>query len=384
VTDAPISHNPVAARRALGRLLSREDRISDLVAFLAALDSQPLLTALDLLARDPQVGREDVLGQGAGRADLVVWDGSQPLALLEIKAAAGQHGDQFDRYDLWARTQVPEVKCHLISLEGKLREAPAGWMTELTLPALFRSWQGSRHPHASWLASSVADVLEEWVAQLDGKIGRATYPVVADLVTRQVVADLASVDRLARAGLEVEATRTSGGTAMIIAWLPFPSDPQDPNAWLCVDLRSMSRADPQVRWLLRLGVEVEDKAPRTTGQARAAAHDLAMPMRAALTFSALQESVQRAGHEDLAAALRPRPGSYDGLRGEPDDSALAAWRASVLTAERSGPHPALFHDKGLRLASQIDVNVVELDRHQLLRLFITALDHINGRAWRRP
>jgi hypothetical protein len=379
-----MSHNPITARQALGRLLSKEDRISDLIAFLAALDPQPLLTALELMAQDPHVGREDVLGQGAGRADLVVRDGNRSLALLEIKVAAGQHGDQYDRYDLWARTRVTEVKCHLVSLEGKLREAPAGWMTELTLPALFRSWQASHHLHASWLASSVADVLEEWLAQLNGKIGRATYPVVADLVTRQVAADLVRVDRLAHAGLEVEATRTSGGTAMIIAWLPFPSEPPDPNAWLCVDLRSMSRADPQVRWLLRLGVEVEDKAPRNTRQAKATAHDLAVPIRVALTFSALQESLQRAGHEDLAAALCPRPGSHDGLRGEPDDSTLAAWRTSALTAQKPGPHPALFHDKGLRLASQIDVNVVEIDRHQLLRLLIAALDHLNRHACRRP
>jgi len=51
---------------------------------------------------------------------------------------------------------------------------------------------------------------------------------------------------------------------------------------------------------------------------------------------------------------------------------------SALTAKKNGPHPALFHDKGLRLASQIEVNVVELDRHQLLRLLIAALDHLGN------
>ena len=112
-------------------------------------------------------------------------------------------------------------------------------------------------------------------------------------------------------------------------------------------------------------------------EARAAAHDLVVPMRAALTLSALQESLQRANQEELSAALRPWRRTYDGLRGEPDDSALAAWRVSALTAEKNGPHPALFHDKGLRLASQIEVNVVELDRHQLLGLLIAAVDHLS-------
>jgi hypothetical protein len=375
--------DPAVAADALGRLLTKEERISDLVAFLAALDPLPLLRALHLAARDPRISREELLGRGAGRADLVIRDGNRPLALLEIKAAAAQHGDQFDRYDLWARAQAPQVGCHLVSLESKPRDAPEGWATELTLQALLRSWQGSQHPHAGWLASSAAGVLEGWVAQLEGRIGCATNPVVADLVARRVAADLASVDRLTDAGLEAEATRTSGGTAMIIGWLPFPSEPHDPGAWLCVDLRSTSRADPQVPWLLRLGVEVEVKPPRATGQARATAHDLAVPLRAALTFSALQESLQQTGQEELAAPLRPWRRTYDGLRGEPDDSALAAWRGSALTAEKNGPHPALFHDKGLRLASQIEVNVVELDRHQLLRLLIASLDHLNQHASRR-
>jgi hypothetical protein len=370
--------DPAIVGHALGRMLTKEERISDLAAFLAALDPQPLLRALGLTARDPRVSREELLGAGAGRADLVVRDGARPLAVLEFKAAAGQHDDQYERYDLWAKAQVPNVRCYLISLEGKPRDAPDGWETELTLPALLRSWQGSQHPHAGWLASSAADVLDGWVAQLDGKIGRATSPVVADLVARRVAADLANTGWLTDAGLEVEAKRTSGGTAMIIAWLPFPSEPRDPGAWLCADLRSTSRADPQVPWQLRLGVEVEDKAPRTTGQARAAAHDLAVPMRAALTFSALQKSLQRANQDELTAALRPWRRTYDGLRGEPGESALAAWRASALTAEKHGPHPALFHDKGLRLASQIEVNVVDLDRHQLLRLLIAALDHLGS------
>jgi hypothetical protein len=382
VNDEPTPGDPAVAREALGRLLTKETRISDLVAFLAALDPQSLLRALHLTAQDPRVSRETTLGGRAGQADVIVRDGNRPLALIEIKAAAAQHGDQFERYDCWARAQDPKVQCYMVTLEDKPQDAPAGWVTELTLPALLRSWQDGQHPHAGWLASSAADVLEGWMRQVDGKVGRATSPVVADLVARRVAVDLASVERLARAGLEAEATRTKGGTAMVVAWLPFPSEPRDPHAWLCVDLRSMSRANPQVPWLLRLGVEVEDKPPRTTGQARADAHDLAVPMRAALTFSALRESLQLAGQEELAAALGLWPRTYDGLRGEPDDSALAAWRVNALAGEKVSRHPGLFHDQGLRLASQIQVNAVELDRYQLLRLLVAALDHLNRHASR--
>ena len=53
---------PAAADEALERLLSREDRISDLIAFLAALDPEPFLAALGLPIRRARVRREVRLG----------------------------------------------------------------------------------------------------------------------------------------------------------------------------------------------------------------------------------------------------------------------------------------------------------------------------------
>jgi hypothetical protein len=388
VNDVLAPHASASAGKAFGRLLSQETWISDLVALLASLDPQPVLSALDLSTQNLRISREERLRLGrkvVGIADLVVWDDSRPLALLEVKAEAAQHGDQYDRYDQWAQAQVPEVKCYLVSLEGRSRDAPDGWTTQLTLPVLLRSWHGSRHPHAGWLACSAADVLEEWVAQLDEVIGLATDPLVPHLAARWLAAELASVDRLTCAGLRTEAHRTSGGgKAMIVAWLPFPSEPRVHDAWLCVDLRSGNRTDQQVPWLLRLGVEAEAKNGRTTWQARAVAHELAMLMRSALTYSALHESLRRSGRDELAAAVCPRPGSHDGLYGQPDDSALVAWKARAMMTDKPGPHPALFHDNGLRLASQINVDVMKLDRHQLIQLLTAALDHLNQHARWQP
>jgi hypothetical protein len=383
VNGGPTPADPVVAREALGRLLSKEEQISDLIAFLAALDPQPLRGALGLTCQDPRVSREERLGSSVGLADIIVKDGDRPLALVEIKAAAGQHGDQFGRYDSWARAQRPEVRCYLVSLDTEEQDKPPGW-TRLTLPALLRFWQASQQPHAGWLATSAAAVLERWMAEVDGSIGRATSPVVADLIARRVAADLTRISWLSHLGLVAEASRTSGGTATVLGWLPFPSEPQDPGAWLCADLRSTDRAHPEHPWLLRLGVEVVVDALRTAGQARAAAHDLAVPLRTALTCAQLQQALRRAGHEDVAATIRPWPRTYDGLRGNPDDLTLSAWRTHALTNQKHGRHPALFHDWGRRLASQIEVNVAELNRHQLLRLLATALDHLNRRALQRP
>jgi hypothetical protein len=98
---------PVAAGQALERLLSQENQISDLIAFLAALDSEPFLEAFGLPGTHCYVEREELLGKGSGRADLIVRDGSGPMALLEIKVGATQYGDQFARYDSWAKAQTP-------------------------------------------------------------------------------------------------------------------------------------------------------------------------------------------------------------------------------------------------------------------------------------
>lgn len=67
---------PVAAGQALARLLSRENRVSDFIAFLAALDSEPFLAALGLPLQKVYVKREDLLGKRSERADLIVRNAS--------------------------------------------------------------------------------------------------------------------------------------------------------------------------------------------------------------------------------------------------------------------------------------------------------------------
>ena len=218
---------PAAADEALERLLSREDRISDLIAFLAALDPEPFLAALGLPIRQARVRREARLGGQAGNADLVVSDEAGPVALLEIKASAAQHGDQFERYDAWARARTPPARCYLIALDGESLGAPGGWVTEPSLPRLVRSWQHSSNPHAAWLASAAAGIFEGWTTQADGKLGSATGSIVGDLVARRMASALLGAS--SHPGILTRATRQSGGgAAMVLAWLPWPGQPPHP------------------------------------------------------------------------------------------------------------------------------------------------------------
>ncbi|MDX6334144.1 MAG: hypothetical protein QOG05_1484 [Streptosporangiaceae bacterium] len=167
---------------------------------------------------------------------------------------------------------------------------------------------------------------------------------------------------------------------MVLAWLLFPAEPRDQHAWLCVDFRSMSRDRPEKPWVLRLGVEVEIKDKNPVAQAKATAHDLAMSMVDTLRCSALQQALRHDGQEDLAAALRPRHRTQDGLRSTSDELALSTWRASILGTGKITKHPVLANDNlgdSFRLASLIEVNVIDLDRHQLVGLLLAALRHLD-------
>lgn len=377
---------PLAASQALARLLSRENRVSDLIAFLAGLDSEPFLAALGLPAQEVYVKREDLLGKReTGSADLVVRNENGPIALLEIKVSAAQHGNQFERYEKWANEQTPPPKCYLVALDGEALSPPPGWAVE-ALPRLLRCWQSSRNPHAAWLASAAATVLEDWVTQADGNLGKAAGPIVGDLIARRIAADLAA-DGDRGTDLDAYPERTFGGAAMVLAYLPFPGQPPEPGAWLCADFRSGARDRPGVPWELRLGVEVEISAQISATQARVTAHDMAMSIREALTCTAVKQTLYKAAETQLAAALWPTPCSRDDL-GTLDEGTIKEWRAYTET-RTDGRHPLLVHDnikgrkyRGYRLASLIKVDVSDLDWRQLATLVRIALAHIEEQSSR--
>jgi hypothetical protein len=77
--------------------------------------------------------------------------------------------------------------------------------------------------HVAWLASLVGDLFEQWSNEVDGIIGHATGRVVPYLITRSLAVDMAARSaELGGAGLVVEASKTSAGRPMMVAWLLFP------------------------------------------------------------------------------------------------------------------------------------------------------------------
>ena len=59
-----------------------------------------------------------------------------------------------------------------------------------------------------------------------------------------------------------------------------------------------------------------------------------------LTCTAVQQALRQAGEEDLAACLRPRRGTRDGLRKVPDAHGLGEWRANAARPGAAARHPA--------------------------------------------
>lgn len=373
---------PVDASRALERLLSQENQISDLIALLATLDPELFLDALDLPVRKASVKREVRLSGHAGNADLIVSSEDGPIALLEIKSSAAQHGNQFKRYDAWAVKQSPQVRCYLIALDGESLGAPDNWTTE-SLPRLVRRWEGSSNPNVAWLASAAADVFDRWTAQADGRLASAAGPIVGDLVARRIETAVLTADSSRGTGIQSWATRQlGGGAAMVVARLPFPES--HPGAWVCADLRSTVRDHPAAPWVLRLGAEVESS---DQSQARVAAHDLTKPILDALTCTAVREALRQVDEEELAASLKPRARTRDGLRTRPNEQSLSEWRRKA-TAGAIVNHPVLANDNlgygGYRLGSLIEIDVTSLDRNQLARLMLAALAHVRTELARQP
>jgi hypothetical protein len=81
----------------LARILSHEVNVADLLGYLVELDPDPLLAALGLQADEPGM-RQEVRKGRRTRVDALVTDAGRPIALLELKVGAAQHGDQFARY----------------------------------------------------------------------------------------------------------------------------------------------------------------------------------------------------------------------------------------------------------------------------------------------
>lgn len=358
----------------LARILSHEVNVADLLGYLVELDPEPLLTALGLHADVPGL-RQEVRRGRRTRVDALVTDAGQPIALLELKVGAAQHGDQFARYAAVA-SDLGGIPCHLIALDPFTADVPADWGHHL-LHDLLGRWGSSTVEPARVMAAELEHAARGLLQQAAGPLvyaGRTAVAVAVrhiDHVVRQLVPDFAPLG-----GPE----RTGGGQPMVVYWLAHPGRKSD-REWLCVDLRSEStRTSP---WKLRLGVEVDkDEEGGTSAESRA--HDLAMDLRESLRTSAFKQALTTDGQGQLAQALSSK---HDGFRRRPDEVDLH-WPAATLTGQsatdkrRRQAHPLLHHDYGRRLTTVSHLNCTALRAPEVAALVAYGLRYLDDAAAR--
>ncbi|MFD6608684.1 hypothetical protein ACFWD1_07325 [Micromonospora chalcea] len=358
-------------RNALGRLVAHENTASDLLAFLFEIDPSPLLRLLNLDGGPYTCQREVLAGRGKGRLDLVLrrQDSGKPVAVLEMKGASDVHGDQLDRYNVWAESVGPAApRRFYCTLDGDEATPPAPWQP-LSLTAVFDAWQSCGDAHAAWLAREIVSVLRTWDAEADGLIGHGTGWYVPDLVSRRTATAVNAELSRAHDASGARASRTSGGNPMFMAWRRHPRGSGD--ARIGVDVRCEGRGAPQRPWLLRPCVDV-------LGEGQAAlleAHDLAVTLQPAMVLTAIRDALNARGCSEVAAALHAN--EHDGLAYPADPGVLADWRARIINGDQlRRRHPIFFHDRGLRLATQIRVQTAALTRNDLATMTMVTLDHL--------
>jgi hypothetical protein len=286
-----------------------------------------------------------------------------------MKGASDVHGDQLVRYDTWAERLRPVPKRFYCTLDGDSAKPPPPWQP-LSLVDLFGAWEASSDAHAVWLANEITGILRTWDTEADGIIGTASGWYVPDLVSRRTAnAVNTHLTRAHRDGSIARARRTNGGNPMFLAWRRHPRGSD--NAWIAVDVRCQGRSDPARPWLVRPCIDIDSRG----SQARLEAHDLAVALQPAMTLTTLRDVLARRGHGQLAAAFLDDPS--DGLSHPAAPTVLDQWRKRLTNGdEPPGGHPVFFHDRRLRLATQLRLDVTQVTRSDLATITTEILDHL--------
>lgn len=220
-------------------------------------------------------------------------------------------------------------------------------------------------------------MLRCWDTAADGIIGRARGWYVPDLVSRRTARALDDVLRRAHPDDGgADASRTKGGNPMLTAWRRHPYGSEQ--AWIAVDVRCEGRAIPGRPWLFRPCVDVYWEG-RSKSEALLEAHDLAVALRPAMVLPAIRDALTRRGRPELAEALHA--GRHGGLRKPTDSVVLADWRGRLAAGDQTAQrHPAFFHDHGLRLATQFELDVTRITRADLADITLAVLNHLVEQA----
>ncbi|MFE4501033.1 PD-(D/E)XK nuclease family protein [Rhodococcus sp. NPDC056743] len=344
----------------LQRLFRSEVNVGAFIGYLVERDATPLQNALGL--DESVVSARVEVPHGKGRMDVVLYGATSPIAILELKISATEHGDQLDRYAEFAHTH--DARKFLVDLEFGGSTVPEGW-THIELANLFGYWSSSTNSTVRGLAAEASSVFAAWKSQLNSRFGQMDSAILT-VALRAVSHELA-----ARTPYAMYTRATSGGQPSITAYLPHPSGTDD--AYFCIDIRCNDKSNPHLPWIARLGVHVD--CGEDLAAARRTAHLLAMPLVPALTVAKVQSACANSGTGTLATIL-----SADKPLKEPRarETSIEKWLAAVDIAGdgKISAHPVFFHDWGRRLAAKFSLDLTDMTRNELEQLIVILMDHL--------
>lgn len=373
----------------LARLMSREESVTDFLAMLCDLDMKPLRDMLQLRGRGHHVARERAVAgvldarHRKGRLDLIVRAADESVAaIVEVKLGADIHGDQLKLYREWhARNRsAVDAKKFFISLDLGHHGTPDGWDASISLPELVSAWERSKNPHAAWLGRQAGRELAGRVRQLNGGMGKAKQPVVADLLVKRLVSRLRT-DEVVRPITHdfVNESRTGIGAPALLCHVPLPGYEEKGEMALCLDFRASGRLEDRPRlWLLRVGIEVEPIFRRCSrATARSRAHESAMKNLDHFSGETIIKSIESQG----VSAECLTAGTEDGFRDRAaGPGALEAWTTGLAAGKLPRFHPVLFHDNGLRLATQLTLDADTLSGGDVFAVLRSVVVYMRGVA----
>lgn len=347
----------------LGRVLRSEVDVSSLLGYLISLDASPITVLLNLDRKISDV-RVEVPYTRSSRMDVVLYDSVGPIAVLELKVSADEHGGQLDRYQQFAHEHG--ARCYMVDLEGGDSASRERW-EHIDLADAFACFACSSNATASEFGSAIAAVLQQWQVQMVGAFERMDSAVVP-VVLRQVR------KRLQDEGYETYAGTTAAGQPELTAFQPHPGGHD--RAFLCVDLRCQDKSVSTTKWLFRVGVQVDRGEDLADDRKRA--HDLATQLAPALTLADLRASLTRAVGPEVAAAVE---GTNPLKSPKSAADSVQRWLEAVKAAgEDSGPrhHPIFHHDWGRRLAAQFTLEPSQVTPDSLVELVKATLGYLNN------
>jgi hypothetical protein len=367
---------PWVQNRGLGRLLTQETTVSDIIQLLSDRDSSPWEGVVGFVPDD--VTRE---ASKSNRADLLLSAGDR-RAVIEVKLGHIMSAEQQGKYE----ALQPRPDLYLAALDADRHrvggEAPR-W-TFISLADLLGRWSETADPLARSLAIEAAAAVSAWDRSISGVFAARgasdRLPIrvldqkfLARVATRRIAEDLRSRGRYAGDGVTA-----GGGIPLVVGWTPIRGEGKD---------RTFMA---EVRWWetksggeLRFGVDFDPRpGEQEDEEVRRAAYDLATSMADSLDAASIRAHFD-AHHPELAPLLSRTRSSRPEPRGEWEPVIVHGF-AGVPLADgkrnnRNRTRPAFYGDGTLRFQAIAEIDFAEASAADLTDLLDGTLSYLAAR-----